>query len=505
MRARTRLATSVLALVVACSVLLSARVHSSGSAASIQLDLADLLFGHSDYRGAMGVYQRVVAEATEPALLARARAGTIRSALRIAEFRVAAAHAAALRAAAPDDPNALALSGDSLWASGLFDDAEEAYRAAIDRDPALARGRHGMARVLASRNQLQPALDEAEAALAAAPGDAEVQHTVGFVLERLHRFDEAAAAYQRYLDILVPGDRGDGVVHVHSEINFLRSFGNKKPFEIVSRPGIRQHTIPFRLIHDKVIVQARLNGEPVDIAIDTGAEQTVVTARTAKRLDLPVMGVTLSAGVGLIGLRGVQMSRLDSIQLGSFEVRNVPVLIKNPAIEGMPMGEAESLSPLALGVSVTVDYRNRQLTLGAPNHDGTPAAYELPLRMHRLATVQGNVNGEPASFIVDTGGQVISLDRATARSLFQPADRHRIALRVYGSSGLDPDAYLLPGISLAFDAIRLPTQPVVVLNLRAPSVLLGYQIGGIVGHKFLSKYRVEFDMERSVLRLRESG
>jgi hypothetical protein len=43
---------------------------------------------------------------------------------------------------------------------------------------------------------------------------------------------------------------------------------------------------------------------------------------------------------------------------------------------------------------------------------------------------------------------------------------------------------------------------VVVLNLNAPSALLGFQLGGIVGHKFLSKYRVAIDLDRSVLRLK---
>ena len=97
---------------------------------------------------------------------------------------------------------------------------------------------------------------------------------------------------------------------------------------------------------------------------------------------------------------------------------------------------------------------------------------------------------------------MISLNTETARSIFKPADRRRIALRVYGTSGLDPEAYLLPGVSLSFDDMQLPTQPVVVLNLRAPSVLLGYDIGGIIGHKLLSRYRVEFNMEKSVLALR---
>jgi hypothetical protein len=41
----------------------------------------------------------------------------------------------------------------------------------------------------------------------------------------------------------------------------------------------------------------------------------------------------------------------------------------------------------------------------------------------------------------------------------------------------------------------------VVLNLRAPSLLLGFQVGGIVGHKFLAPYRVAMDLANSELRL----
>jgi len=44
----------------------------------------------------------------------------------------------------------------------------------------------------------------------------------------------------------------------------------------------------------------------------------------------------------------------------------------------------------------------------------------------------------------------------------------------------------------------------VVLNLRAPSVLLGYELGGIVGHRFLSRYEVTIDLNRAELRLKKS-
>jgi hypothetical protein len=63
------------------------------------------------------------------------------------------------------------------------------------------------------------------------------------------------------------------------------------------------------------------------------------------------------------------------------------------------------------------------------------------------------------------------------------------------------NAYLLPGVDVEFDEIEYRNVGLAVLNLRAPSVLLGFQVGGIVGHRFLSEYRVSMDMARSELRL----
>jgi hypothetical protein len=122
--------------------------------------------------------------------------------------------------------------------------------------------------------------------------------------------------------------------------------------------------------------------------------------------------------------------------------------------------------------------------------------------MYRLALVHGTVNGSlPATFVVDTGGELISISDATA-GLIQPATPYRkIPLRVYGTSGWDKEAFLMPGVDLAFSKIQFSHIPVVVLNLRAPSALLGLQLGGIVGHRFLSKYVVTIDMERSVVGL----
>jgi hypothetical protein len=115
--------------------------------------------------------------------------------------------------------------------------------------------------------------------------------------------------------------------------------------------------------------------------------------------------------------------------------------------------------------------------------------------------VRGLLNARhPASFVVDTGGEVISISSETAESLGMSPVR-KIPLRVFGLSGLDEGAFLLPGVDLDFDEIEYRKVGLAVLNLRAPSVLLGFQVGGIVGHKFLGGYRVSMDLQRSELRL----
>ena len=154
-------------------------------------------------------------------------------------------------------------------------------------------------------------------------------------------------------------------------------------------------------------------------------------------------------------------------------------------------------------MSAIVDYQHHRLVVARDLPPGPPADVELPMRFHRLAMVRGVLNGSvQKSFIVDTGGEVISISLSTANALGMVPVRH-IPLRVYGTSGWDDDAFLLPGVNLGFDRIRFDNLAVVVLNLHRPSALLGFHIGGIIGHTFLGDYRVALDLQDSVLRLSE--
>jgi tetratricopeptide (TPR) repeat protein len=490
------------AVVAAASMVMRADSTPSSQASEIQLQLGDVLFSEGRYLDSLDAYRNALKTASSDAVR-RPRVGVIASALRVAEFDLARQEAQKLHDADPHNPLSNTLYADALWSSGLFEEAEVLYRDALAASPDLARGHHGMAKAFVARGRMDDAMNAAQAALRLAPRDLEIHHTVGTIYERMHKYEEAAGAFSNYVNLLPNKDHSEKADWSRAEIRFLRSFGQRVPFE--SDPGSddRLYTVDFRLVNDKVVVKAKVNDASAqDFVIDTGSENTVITRTTAQRLGIVPVTYTLSAGVGRVGLRGLQLARIDSLELGSLKLRNVPCLIKNPPLRDIPIKETEGLSPLALGYSMVIDYKTHKLTFGKHLPD-EPRDFELPLRVYRLATVRGTVDANhKANFVVDTGGEVISISQATATALHKPETGRRIALKVYGTSGWDPDAFLMPGVDLAFDQISYKNFPVVVLNLDAPSALLGFQLGGIVGHKFLSKYRVGIDLERSVLRLK---
>jgi Flp pilus assembly protein TadD/predicted aspartyl protease len=496
-----RRAGVVFSITALCTLAISADERTASGDADLQFQLANQLYDENRLQEALRAFDRAT-QTDDPGLATLARKGKIRTSLRVAEFGMARQEAEKLAGASSADAESLALLGDALWSSGLFDEADRAYSRSLATTPNFPRARFGVAKSLATRSRLPEALDEALAASAGAPRDGEIHAAIGDIYERLNRYDEAANAYNNYINLLPNKDRSDKAAWARAQVEFLEAFNGLKPVDIDEEDLARLHTLPFKLVKDKIVVQGKVNGGPSqDFILDTGSEETVLSRETAQRERVRPITYTLSAGVGEVGLRGLQLARVKSLALGTLEVRNLPVLIKNPALKGIPRREGESFSPLSLGMSMMIDYQRQLLTIGRTLPKVTNVSTHLPMRVHRLALVRGIVNSSyPAYFVVDTGGEVISISSDTASSLPSSTYR-RIPLKVWGTSGWDRDAFLLPGNDLSFDQIAYRNFPLVVLNLRAPSVLLGFQLGGIVGHKFLSNYRVSMDLGQSELRL----
>jgi predicted aspartyl protease len=424
----------------------------------------------------------------------------VRAALRVGEFTLARRTADVLLEEAAGDPEAATLAGDALWAAGVFDQSDRAYQRAHALDARSPRVLFGLARSLGSRSRLAEALERIDEALVLAPSDADLPALRGTVLERLGRFAEAADAYAAHAALL-PSRESAAARVARDRADYLRTFGDRVPLQVSDESAREAHTVPFKLVNNKVLVVGRLNGVQVEWVLDTGAERTGVSPDIAAAARVRSGGTTLTAGVGRLGFRRIRLGRADRIDIGSLTVRNVPVSIRAPVVGGAPRWQGQSLSPIALGFSVRIDYAAKRLTLARVLPDDAAGAVTLPMRVQRLPLIRGTLNStHPAYFVVDTGGEVISIGAETADQLGMPKGR-RIPLRVLGMSGADDEAFLLPGVNLDFEGVSLRSVGVAVLNLRAPSVLLGFRVGGIVGHRFLSRYRVSIEVARSEVRL----
>jgi len=289
---------AVLAAVLAFGLRAGGQATPDDPAAQFQL--ATQLYETARYREALAAYD-LAARGDDAALAVRARKGRVRTALRIAEFDLAWREAELLNEGAGSDAEARSLLGDALWAMGRFDESDAAFRRALDETPSLSRARFGLARSLATRSRLDEALREALTTATEAPRDPEVHALVGFIYERLNRFEESAEAFERYLALLPPPKTSEEAPSTmsavfQSKVRLLRSFRGRVPLQLEGNAN-RLHRVPFRLVNKKIVLRGRVNRLPVEFVLDTGSERTGVSDTTARRAGVGTI-TSLSATCG---------------------------------------------------------------------------------------------------------------------------------------------------------------------------------------------------------------
>jgi Flp pilus assembly protein TadD len=467
-----------------------------------QLRAGDAMLSGLRYEEAIAIYQRARTSA-DAVVRVRAGAGIARALLRMGHFAEAAREGAAIVARDPDLAAAMAIHGDTLWALGRFQEAEARYAAARDIDPQDPIALHGLGRSLASRSRPAEALELVLAARARDLHEASYLYTLASIHEARRDYAAAAAALAEYAVMLPPPEESHLTRWARTQEEFLRDFGRRTPFEMVSRD--EAYTLPLRIDGSRVLVDGSVNGRTaVAFALDTGTDQTILTPALATRAGVFASARLQTAGVGAmgVGFRDLELARIDELQIGDFRMRNVSAVIKSPALMGLPRPEGAGFSPLALGFSMVIDYGRRQLTIAR----SLPAAEytaRLPLRMQRLPIVEGTVDGRVrAGFAIDTAGDENAISRSVAAQLDVNRDVRLVGARVYGSAGWDPSAFLLPFVDVAFAPGIRSDRSILVLNLDAPSGLLGFDLGGIIGHEFLKNYVVAIDLARGEVGLR---
>lgn len=188
--------------------------------------------------------------------------------------------------------------------------------------------------------------------------------------------------------------------------------------------------IPFRLVRDHIHVQAEVDGQPVQMLVDTGGVNILLPAAIA-RLKLKTEGQLTGRGAGE-ARADVALTRAASLRLGGVAFDKPLFYVIDfgqlPDVEGEDFDGVIGYE-LFQRFGVTIDYVKRELVLARPDVFTPPAgAKAVPFTLaERIPIVEGRIDGRPVRIAVDTGS-------GAAIDLHSPFVRKHDLQREYGAS-----------------------------------------------------------------------
>lgn len=296
----------------------------------------------------------------------------------------------------------------------------------------------------------------------------------------------------------------------------MNDFGDSQPY----RPQWRENksVLPFIAMNNLPVVSVSVNGKPINVFIDTGADLLVLKSATAKQIGIkPVASYT---GIYAGGKTAeTTYSRLARLDLAAVTLHDVPIdLVEFPpewVFTDEKTGQTIEVDGiLSTGVFhqflTTLDYPGRQLIL-KPRGDAVSTAKtvaaEIPFILDgtHFMIVQGAVNGkEGMTFFLDSG-----LDDAEASILLQQG-----ALDYAGIKRDERDAFTpenskggLGGGGFAITRLRIDSVALGALKQTAliglfgvlPEALYhtesGMILDGFLSHQFLRHYKWTIDFD----------
>lgn len=185
-------------------------------------------------------------------------------------------------------------------------------------------------------------------------------------------------------------------------------------------------TLEVSLDQHAPLVKGSIEGKPVDMLLDTGAQFTVLTRRTADRLGL-VLGATAASYVGIGGESRAYRTRVDSISFGPIKwgATWLHVTHDSEAISGFG---ALIGANLLFQRDVELHFAEGQVRLFAPegcddafigywSRNASVVAIEPYPPGDLRAVVKVELNGKPMRALVDSGATHSFLDLGAARRL----------------------------------------------------------------------------------------
>lgn len=406
-----------------------------------------------------------------------------------------------------DKKNSRAISvlGTTFLAAGRFPEAHDLFYAAlvINRREHLAWA--GAGTLDFYENRLLDSYDNLREAAFHGPDEPDYQFALGQIAARVEKFREAAAAYNRFLEIS-PASDSDRRDRIRGLISFLNVLGNTGGLYL---PGGKDSTtVDVELVGNRPVIELTINGKPdiLRFVLDTGSGITVLSETTAKRLSVrSVARGGQARGIGGDGKFDIVYGLLKDVSIGDVKVKTVPVYIRKFNAEGQSGIDGYLGLAMISKFLTTIDYGDRKFILKKKDeeigntlkHD----AFALPLRLTTSGFLSGEVAIEgvtdPLNFIVDTGASVSVISNRLAANEAVRRHMREERLRVIGAAGVTENVpfFNLPRVS--FGKHSRSDISAVALDLDVINESAGFEQSGILGGNFLRNYRLTFDFKNS--------
>jgi Aspartyl protease/Tetratricopeptide repeat len=377
---------------------------------------------------------------------------------------------------------------DAMFAEGFFPEAESVYTDALQKNPGDTKINTllGMIELFSNR------LDESEKYLRRAaqngPFQNVAQNLLGEVFYRRDKFPEAAQWF-----------RAGGSAE---RAGPLETFGDAAPYTINGSAG--ETRLEFVTTDPLPIVRVRVNGgEAASFLIDTGGAEVQVDSEFARRLNL------ISAGGGSATLLDgsqteMRHSRVATLRLGEFEVRNVPVGIRPlPVFAGRKLDGVLG-TVLLYHFLATLDYPHGEMILRRRSPEvlhsfETRAQLEKQVVMpfwlasDHMIVARGRVNHTlPMLLLVATGVTTgFTCPESTIEQAALSFDRNR-SLVPATEPGTKLAAFVVNELYLG-EARQQNVSGIAGAFPAGLEQAYGFRIGGLIGHQFFRAYTVTFD------------
>lgn len=261
--------------------------------------------------------------------------------------------------------------------------------------------------------------------------------------------------------------------------------------------GAASIDLPFDLINNHIYVDARIDGKPVHMLLDTGGAN-ILTPAAAQALGLKSEGSFQARGVGEQS-ESFGLARVKEVQVGGATVRDQVLFV-------MPLRDLDKVEGVdfagILGFEifkrfvVRIDYEKRIVSLILPESFREPAgATMVPFTFDETTPqVEGTIDGVPGKFTIDTGSRSsLSLLRpfAEKNGFFEKPGKKIEALAGWGVGGGGRGVVTRTGL-LELGNVKVPA-PVTTVALQERGAFSDPYVAGNVGGGVLRRFTVTFD------------